>query len=252
MREWEMRSVGARIGGPRCTGEALDTAIAYAFTSRVEPFTPPRGITRKLDLDISDDTIARRLDEAGLHARLARHVPTLTDEHKRRRLSFANGYSHFTEDDWCKVIFADESTFLGAGYHGHAFIRRPDGEALNPEYWLDKRPHPVQVTVTAWMCFTAHGPRYVVMCEGSLDGAGLRDIMRDYLLTAEEHFGDNAEWWLLHDNDPGRHKLIVVRTWMHNYDRPLNFPPYSPDLNPIENWLELRRKERLSLSAAEM
>jgi transposase len=179
-------------GRPRCTDEALDTAIA--FTSHVEPFTPPRGIKRKLNLDISDDTIARRLDEAGLHARLARHVFTLTDEHKRRRLSFANGYSdcHFTEEDWCKVILADESTFLGARYHGRAFVRRPDGEALNPEYCLDKRPQPVQVP--AWACFTAHGPGYMAMYEGSLDGAGLRDIMRDYLIpTAEEHFGERAE-----------------------------------------------------------
>jgi hypothetical protein len=106
---------------------------------------------------------------------------------------------------------------------------------LNPEYCLDKRPHPVQVP--AWACFTAHGPGYMAMYEGSLDGAGLRDIMRDYLLpTAKEHFGERAEWWLLHDNDPGRHKSIVVRAWMHNnYVRPLDFPPCSPDLNPIEN-----------------
>jgi hypothetical protein len=233
----------ARSGGPRCTDEALDTAMA--FTSRVEPFTPPRGIKRKHDLDISSRTIARRLDEAGLHARLARHVFTPTDEHKRRRLPFANGYSHFTEDHWCKVILADESTFLGAGYHGRAFVRRPDGEALNPEYCLDKRPHPVQVP--AWAYFTAHGPGYMAMYEGSLDGAGLCDIMRDYLKpTAEEHFGDNAEWWLLHDNDPGRHivKSIVVRTWMHNnYVRPLDFSPYSPDLNPIENlWADVKKR----------
>jgi transposase len=85
----------------------------------------------------------------------------------------------------------------------------------------------------------------MAMYEGSLDGAGLRDIMRDYLLpTATEHFGEGAEWWLLHDNDPGRHKSIVVRTWMHNnYVRPLDFPPYSPDLNPIENlWADVKKR----------
>jgi hypothetical protein len=85
----------------------------------------------------------------------------------------------------------------------------------------------------------------MAMYEGSLDGVGLRDIMRDYLLpTAEEHFGHNAQWWLLHDNDPGRHKSIVVRTWMHNkYVRPLDFPPYSPDLNAIENpWADVKKR----------
>jgi hypothetical protein len=81
--------------------------------------------------------------------------------------------------------------------------------------------------------------------EGSLTAAGLRDIFRDYLLpTVQEHFGEGADWWLLHDNDPGRHKSQVLRTFMHNkYVRPLDFPPYSPDLNPIENlWAEMDKR----------
>lgn len=75
-----------------------------------------------------------------------------------------------------------------------------------------------------------------------MDAAGLRDIFRDYLLpTVKEHFGEGADWWLLHDNDPGRHKSHVLRSFMHTkYIRPLHFPAYSPDLNPIENlWAEM-------------
>jgi hypothetical protein len=85
----------------------------------------------------------------------------------------------------------------------------------------------------------------MAMFDGSLDAAGLRDIFRDYLLpTVKEHFGEGAEWWLLHDNDPGRHKSLALRTFMHNhYIRPLEFPPYSPDLNPIENlWADMDKR----------
>ena len=39
----------SRSGRPRCTDEALDTAIA--FTARVDVFTSPRQIKRKLNLD---------------------------------------------------------------------------------------------------------------------------------------------------------------------------------------------------------
>ena len=89
------------------------------------------------------------------------------------------------------------------------------------------------------------GARFMAMFDGSLDAAGLRDIFRDYLLpTVHEHFGDSADWWLLHANDPGRHKSQVLRTFMHNnYVRPLDFPPYSPDLNPIENlWADMDKR----------
>ena len=227
-----------RSGRPRCTDEATDTALA--FVSRVEPFATPRQLKRKLQLDVSVDTIDRRLIEAGLPGRVARHVFQLTDEHKRKRLSFAHGYERWTEDDWCKVTFADIKTFQGKGRSGQVWVRRPVGEAANPQYSVAHKPHPV--AVPAWGCFSAHGPGYMAMFEGSLDAAGLLDIFRDYLLpTVEKHFGEAADWWLLHDNDPGRHHSQVLRTFMHNnYIRPLDFPPYSPDLNPIENvWREM-------------
>jgi hypothetical protein len=135
-----------RSGGPRCTDDALDTAIAGA--SRCDPFAAPRALKRSLNLDVSDDTIRRRLDEAGLHARVARHAYPWSEEHIRQRLSFANGYSWMTEADWSAVLFCDVSTFLGAGYHGKAYVRREDGTANLPEQCLDQRPHPV--SVTAW------------------------------------------------------------------------------------------------------
>lgn len=227
-----------RPGRPRLTDEATDTALA--FVSRVEPFATPRQLKRKLQLDVSVDTIDRRLIEAGLPGRVARHVFQLTDEHKRQRLSFARGYEHKSEEDWLDVLFADIKTFTGEGSRGQVWVRRPVGEAANPEYSVPHKPHPV--SVPAWGCFSAKGPGYMAMFEGSLDAAGLRDIFRDYLLpTVGKHFGEGAEWWLLHDNDPGRHKSRVLKTFMHNnYIRPLDFPPYSPDLNPIENvWREM-------------
>jgi transposase len=94
MRYEESKDVvdAARSGRPRDTDEALDTAIA--FTSHVEPFTPPRGIKRKLNLDISDDTIDRRLKEAGLYGRVARHLVTFTAEHKQKRTATRAGPKH--------------------------------------------------------------------------------------------------------------------------------------------------------------
>ena len=227
-----------RSGRPRSTDEATDTALA--FVSRVEPFATPRQLKRKLQLDVSPRTIDRTLIQAGLHGRVARHRHRLTDDERRQRLSFAGGYQHMSEDDWHRVLFADIKTFTGEGSHGQVWVRRPVGEAANEEYSVAHKPHPV--AVPAWGCFSAHGPGYMAMFDGSLDAAGLRDIFRDYLLpTVKEHFREGADWWLLHDNDPGRHKSQVLRTWMHNnYVRPLEFPPYSPDLNPIENmWREM-------------
>src|SRR5680860_777181 len=48
---------------------------------------------------------------------------------------------------------------------------------------------------------------------------------------------------LSQDNDP-KHKSVLVRTWLFNNGiSMLDFPAYSPDLNPIENlWNDIARR----------
>ena len=82
---------GKRKGRPRCTDEALDTAIA--FTARVDVFTSPRQIKRKLNLDCERLTIDRRLQQAGLFGRVARHKPDYTPAQRQARIRFASDQS---------------------------------------------------------------------------------------------------------------------------------------------------------------
>ena len=39
-----------------------------------------------------------------------------------------------------EIIFADEKLFLGEGVWDQVWVRRPKGEALNPEYCIDSNP----------------------------------------------------------------------------------------------------------------
>ena len=92
-----------RSGRPKCTDEAMD--INVAVTARVEPFLMAPSIKRKLDLeDVSVSTVKRRLVEAGLPGRVSRHTFQLMDEHKRKLMSFAEGYKRWTDDDWWSHI----------------------------------------------------------------------------------------------------------------------------------------------------
>jgi hypothetical protein len=53
---------------------------------------------------------------------------------------------------------------------------------------------------------------------------------------------EEGEWWYLQDNDP-KHKSNKARDYFHNMGiLCIDFPPYSPDLNPIENvWNMLKQ-----------
>jgi transposase len=231
-----------RSGRPRCTDEALDVAIA--FTARVDVFTSPRQIVRKLELDISADTVDRRLQEAGLFGRVARHKRAYSDAERQKRLSFANGYKDWTREQWEKVLFSDEKCFYGQGFCGRVWVRRPVGEALNPEYCVNKIAHPVKVNV--WACFCAAGVGYSHIFNENMDAQLMKQILKDNLLpSARLHFRADPpeQWFLLHDNDK-KFTSNAVKQQLHNDGvTTIDFPPYSPDLNPIENlWNTLQRQ----------
>ena len=231
-----------RSGRKRKTTAEQGAAIIHE--AKATKFTTPRRLRRKLGLDVSSRTIDRRLIEVGLFGRVARHKKKFSDEEIRKRLSFAEGYKHWTEEDWMRVEFADEKIFWGEGFWGQVFVRRPKGEALNPEYCVDENPHPTKVS--AWACFSGHGLGYMYIFNENMDAKLLQGILGTHLIeSAELHFDiEHAEqWWFLQDNAP-QHKSILVRTWLFNHGiQCIDFPPYSPDLNPIENlWADLARR----------
>ena len=64
-------------------------------------------------------------------------------------------------------------------------------------------------------------------------------LTNNVVASARKLFGENYHnWWFLHDNDKkftsGQSRL--VKKWcFDNGIQCLDFPPYSPDLNPIED-----------------
>ena len=228
---------GSRSGRPRATTEEQDTHIA--LTSRVQPFSPPRAIRRALNLDISPKTVARRLDEAGLVGRVARRKPLLNAATIRKRISFAEGYS---EMYWSQVLFSDEKIFWGDGFCGQTWVRRPVGEAFNPVYVMKKTAHPVKVNV--WACFSAAGRGAIAIFKENCNAKMMKEILVKHLFKAADRlFDPTKQWFLLHDNG-SNHNNALVKEWLDSKSvRCIDFPPYSPDLNPIENlWAALARE----------
>lgn len=227
---------GSRSGRPRATTEEEDTHIALA--ARVEPFSSPRQIRRKLDLSVSRITVSRRLNEAGLKGCVARRKPGLNDRTIRARLSFAEGYADM---DWTRVLFSDEKIFWGDGFCGRTWVRRPRDEALNPAYVRKRTAHPVKVNV--WACFASTGQGFIHIFNENLDGPKMKQILKDNLIPSAEALFPPGQWYFLHDNDKKFHSKVVQK-WLHEVGVTcLDFPPYSPDLNPIENlWAVLQRE----------
>jgi hypothetical protein len=171
---------------------------------------------------------------------VSREEHAFTAEHIRKRLSFAEGYANWSETDWERVIFSDE-THIELTPHGQVWVQRPVGEAFDADY--TKKEERLEGQVSLWGCFCAKEIGQAEIYVDVLDARRYRDILAHNLLPSARSFFPSGQWYFQQDNAP-IHTAALVQRWFHEHGvTMLDFPPWSPDLNPIENlWADLKRR----------
>ena len=143
-----------RSGRPRKTTSRTDALIRQAvlknsFASSAElKATVGDGVA-----GLSTRTIRHRLSsEFKMVARQASRKPLITRAARIKRLHWCRQYKHWTAEEWKRVIFSDESTFLQ--FHDtKRLVRRPCGTSpYNPAYTVKTIKHSPSVMV--WGCFS--------------------------------------------------------------------------------------------------
>jgi hypothetical protein len=227
-----------RIGRPRITHESVDAAIVSA--AEEAKFITPRVIRDRLQVRVSKRTIRRRLDEAGLFGRVARFSWPLSQENIDARLAFATDYADWDGNDWSRVLFTDEC-HIWLDNQSQIWVQRPEDAAYLDPYMVHRSPSHEKISI--WAGFSVTGVTRIHVIHGNLNAVKLVDILATELPKYTGRVWGSREWYLLQDNSP-IHRANELKDWLDSKNvRRFDFPPYSPDLNPMENiWAWLKKK----------
>jgi transposase len=155
-------------------------------------------------------------------------------------LKFAKEHKDWTVEDWARVLFSDEMAVkLFMERHVRDYVWRRVDEEFHPDC-INYQKRPKGTGLMFWGVFRKGkmGPDgFFDLEEGqSIDST----IYRDQILLGplrqfwEEAFEDISEPIVMEDNAPVHKKVCIpVREELGMVS--LEWPPNSPDLNPIEN-----------------
>jgi transposase len=191
---------------------------------------------------ISQRTISRTLKKANLFARVARAKPFINAKTKKERQEWAEMHLTWTTKDWKNVLWSDEKFFCLIPSNPHQYVWRRPEEEFDDDCLV---PAIRSKGIMVWGCFSWWGLGPLVRLHGSITSVSYRRTLSRYAVPVLQDQYPNGNGVFQHDG-ASVHRGTIVKKYLANKQiKTLNWPPYSPDLNPIENlWSEIEEKLR--------
>ncbi|UYV60183.1 hypothetical protein LAZ67_1000258 [Cordylochernes scorpioides] len=231
---WSIRQIAAdtHLGAStECTVARVDRRILRQAVAAPQATctTILQHMQDTLYHSISTRTISRRLVANGLHScRPLRRLP-LTPPNRRQRLEWCRARSTWMTE-WHRVVFSDESRFCLSSDSRRVRVWRRRGERSNPAAIVE-RPTVRQCGIMVWGAIAYDSRSPLLRIQGTMTAQRyVDDVLRPVTLPYLQEV-PNA----LYQQDNARPHTARISQQALQDVQMLPWPPYSPDLSPIEH-----------------
>ena len=193
------------------------------------------SVPQELGVIISNQTVRCRLHEIGFYRPVTRKGPYMNKARRIKRLNDVKMYENKDMDFWEHILWSDGSKINLFGTDGRNMVWRALNEEFQPACTVPTVEHGIgNVKVSG--CFAWNGV-------GNLMGHMYKDILENNLFQSAVKLNLGKNTVFQHDNDP-KHTAHIVKNWFNKQRiERLNWPPFSPYMNPIEHlWDEAERR----------
>ena len=240
-RVWktERRVTSKPPPGQKCkiNEDLMDQVVLYAAS---HPFDSLAAIKNLFNLPYHLSSISMMLIKFGLRSYVAKLKNPLVMATKRKRINFANRNRNL---DFDQVVFTDEKTVQNF-FNGKVRVRRLRGEG-----WEDRNVVTVNqqrnCKVNLWGFISKEKCQLFWVDDKYKSVAYKKDMEERFLPAISEK---KTKFIFMQDNASIHKELNVMSFFQDANINVLDWPPRSPDLNPIENiWAEMQRLVNIKL-----
>ena len=233
-------------GRPRKTSDADNRYFVRVAES--ETRVPLKEVSRQSGIYVSQQTIRRRLREAGIRKWRAVKRALLTKRHAAERLKWARTHKGWTREDWVKVLWSDECIIQKDSDSGVVWVFRRQNKA--EKYAAKNIRGKIRnsgVYQMVWGCFVGNKLGPLVCINDKINKDVYIQVLAENLLPFIDTLtADGASGLVFQQDNASPHTAKKTGAWLtaageeHGFTI-MHWPANSLDLNPIENlWAHLK------------
>ena len=234
-----------RCGRPKKISDRVEKYVVRLARKnpRLSTLDISRSIQERDAVSISRMTVSNILRKKKLKSYTALRKPLLRPLDRIRRRKWCKDRLMWTDLDWSKVIFSDESNFEVFNRKGRVFVRRFDDEKFESRMCVP-RLQGGGGSVGIWGCFSFKGTGVCNIYTGRINQFIYRDVLEDCLKPSVEILQNDVLDWKFQQDGATAHTAKSIKDYfVENNIEPIPWPARSPDLNPIENiWAYMDRQ----------
>lgn len=210
----------------------IDKMVEFAMRF---PSATLADLKSRFKLSYHLSTISTILRKHRLRTYAAKLYKPLTKVHKRNRVTFAKDHQNLNFD---RVIFSDEKTVQNF-FNGRVRVRRLRGQGWRSRNIVNVVSQNRSCKVNVWG-YISKEKCDLFLVSNKFKSQEYKELLEISFLPEIRQF--KSDFIFMQDN-ASIHKANIVMQYLAEEKLTLfNWPPKSPDLNPIENvWAEMQR-----------